>query len=274
MKIVKKDVFAAFSTVILIFSLVYVANEVNNRAIAQDPPNPPAPVVVTVPTLTLPTELKGEVGQFLEVKADTNGKEVKWAVLYPSTGLNLFPMDLLKDTSTAVAVANKDGVYYLHAWTALGDVPSDLATCKITIGTPAPVPVPPGPGPQPNPPVPPTPVTPTKLSVLFIDENSNYGTEDYKSYESIVNSLDLRAYLNSHCATYGSNNLPNWRKWDQNTDISNEKNPIWAKLMSGTTHTSLPWLVIADSAGNVLSSTAVPSNLADTMTLLKKFGGV
>lgn len=247
---------------------------VNNTAYADDPV-PPAPQPAPQPAqpkIVIPKDLQGVVGQFIEVPATTNGTQVKWVVLNQQ-GLNLFPMDLLKDTKTAVAVASTDGIYYLHAWTALNDIPSDLATCKITIGNP-PTPVPPGPNPpQPNPPQP-TP-TVSKLSVLFVDENSNYGTASYKSYEGIVNSIALRTWLAAHCSTDSSTNISNWRKWDQNTDISNESNPVWKTLMTEgqKNSSSLPWLVVANDKGEVVSSTAVPSSLADTLALLQKFGG-
>lgn len=267
--------FVVFTCTALLFGWFIAIEEYNNQssiantAIAQEPA-PPQPAI---PTISIPKELAGNVGQFLEIPATTNGSVVKWAVLYPSTGLNLFPMDLLKDSKTAVAVANANGIYYLHAWTALNNVPSDLATCKITIGPP--IPVPPGPnppGPQPNPPGPtPGPVTTTKLSVLFVDENSNYGTASYKPYESIVNSTALRTWLAAHCTS--TDNIPDWRKWDQNTDISNESNPVWKSLMNAAVGKNLPWLVIADDKGNIVSSTAVPNNLADTTALLQKFGG-
>lgn len=253
-----------------------------SAGIYADDPVPPAPQPVPAPiapTISIPAEIKATVGEFIEVPAKTNGVEVKWAVLNQQ-GLNLFPMDLLKDSKTAVAVANTDGVYYLHAWTALNNIPSDLVTCKITIGTPpAPIPVPPGPNPpQPVPPGPnppqPIPSTPTKLSVLFIDEHSDYGTDQYKSYLGVVNSTKIRAYLNSHCNTEVINNatpIPTWRKWDQNTDISNES-AMWKKLFA-VQHTSLPWLVIADSSGNTFYSGTVPATENDTLALLQKYGG-
>lgn len=248
---------------------------VNNVVYADDPVPTPTPTPQPAqPTISVPKEIQGVVGQFIEIPATTNGGTVKWAVLNQQ-GLNLFPMDLLKDTKTAVAVANADGIYYLHAWTALNDIPSDLSTCKITIGNP-PTPVPPTPTP-----VPPTPTpvpTPTKISVLFVDENSNYGTASYKSYEGIINSTALRSWLAAHCSTTDS--IPDWRKWDQNTDISNESNPVWKTMMATAmkdvtlNSASLPWLVIADSnTGKVISSTAVPSSLSDTTALLQKFGG-
>lgn len=252
----------------LTFSPIFVECYKNDLVYADDP----APVVNT-PTISIPKELQGVVGQFIEIPATTNGTEVKWAVLNQQ-GLNLFPMDLLKDTKTAVAVANKDGIYYLHAWTALNNIPSDLSTCKITIGNPVPPqPNPPGPNPPgPNPPQP-TPVNPTKLSVLFVDEHSDYGTDNYKSYLGVINSTKVRAYLNAHCNSeaFGNANVPTWRKWDQNTDISKESS-TWQKLFSVKRDT-LPWLIVADSQGNIFYSGKVPASESDTLALLQKYGG-
>ena len=248
------------------FSLFLFAGLTIPLAFADDPV-PPKPVVTEL-TISLPAELKGEVGQFIEIPAKTNGEVVKWAVMNQQ-GLNLFPMDLLKDTKTAVAVANKEGVFYLHAWTALNNIPSDLQTCKITIGNPPP-PVPPGPNPPgPNPP------QPVKLSVLFVDEHSDYGTANYKSYLNTINSIQLRDYLNSHCVMEltgrSGGAMPAWRKWDQNTDISHESGS-WQKLFSVKRDT-LPWLIVADGQGNVFYSGKVPNDVASTLTLLQKYGG-
>lgn len=100
------------------------------------------------PTVTLPIEIRGEPGQFVRILAQSSGPEVRWYSC--DHGLNLFPVDLLKDSKTAVAVALRPGRYRLLAWTAQGDVPSEAAVCVVTIGDP------PNPGPDPpNPPLPP-----------------------------------------------------------------------------------------------------------------------
>lgn len=236
-----------------------------------DDPVPPVPQPTT-PTITIPAELKADVGAFVEISATTNCQTVKWIVLNQQ-GLNLFPMDLLKDTKTAVAVANKEGVYYLHAWTALNNIPSDLQTCKITIGNPQP----------PVPPIPPTPIpvptpTPTKLSVLFLEESSDLGTANYKPYLTVLNSGQVRSYLATHTAVEnlsGGITLPSWRRWDKDTNISNESGK-WQGLMKVYKNTDgpLPWLIIANEDGSkILSSTVVPNSESATLDLLKKYGG-
>lgn len=102
-------------------------------------------------TLKLPAEVKGLAGDFIQVPASTDGNEVRWVPL--DAGLRLFPVNLLKDTKTAV-VTGRDGSYRLLAYTAKGDVPSEPAVCVVVIG-----------GVTPPPPPPPTPGTRTVLLV-------------------------------------------------------------------------------------------------------------
>ena len=110
-------------------------------------------------SLTLPAEVKGDPGTFLSVPAATDGKAVRWVSL--DAGLNLFPVELLKDSRTAV-VSGPKGRYRLLAYTAKGDVPSAPAICVVVIGESPPVPPKPDPDPVPpkpdSPPPPPLPV--------------------------------------------------------------------------------------------------------------------
>lgn len=110
------------------------------------------PLRAADPAVKLPERVKGDVGAFVQVPADSAQKEVRW--LSPDPGLNLFPAHLLKDSKTAVVTAPRAGSYRLYAWTAAGDVPSEAAVCVVEVGTP-PAP-PPGPTPPTPPPPPPT----------------------------------------------------------------------------------------------------------------------
>lgn len=121
------------------FLLVYVATVTQAQGVPEQ-------------VITVPVEVKGEPGEFLRIPADTKGKIVKWRVLDP--GLNLFPVDLLKDTRVAVVTGVKAGKYRVWAWTAIGDSPSDAVQCVVVIGQLPPGPGP-GPGPSPPPPIPP-----------------------------------------------------------------------------------------------------------------------
>jgi len=104
---------------------------------------------IAQPTIAIPEEVKGQVGQFLKIPAKSSG-EVRWFSV--DTGLSLFPVELLKDSKTAVIVAMNPGRYRLLAWTAEGGTPSDAVVCWIVIGDPpppTPTPTPPGPTPGP-----------------------------------------------------------------------------------------------------------------------------
>lgn len=102
------------------------------------------------PSITLPSTVNGSPNSFITIPATTSGSVVKWVVV--DTGLNLFPVQLLKDTKTAV-VTGAVGSYRVFAYTADQTGPSDPAGTTVVIGT-----TPPGPGP-------PTPADPS-LAVL------------------------------------------------------------------------------------------------------------
>lgn len=109
--------------------------------------------------LSLPAEVKGAVGAFVQVPADTDCPEVRW---YPvDAGLNLFPVHLLRDTRTAVVTSPHSGRYRLLAYTATKDGKlSEPVVCLVVIGDAPP------PGPGPTPPTPPGPVDPLAKALL------------------------------------------------------------------------------------------------------------
>jgi hypothetical protein len=92
------------------------------------------------PTITLPEKLQGNY--FVVIRANTNGKVVKWMVLDP--GADLLPSDVVANPLACVLIG-APGVYRVRAYTALGDTPSDWAECVATIGTPVPPQPPPVP---------------------------------------------------------------------------------------------------------------------------------
>lgn len=100
------------------------------------------PTALQGQVVKLPTKVEGQPGDFIEVKSEADGKEVRWYA--PDAGLKLFPVHLLKDTKTAVVIATKPGSYRLVAWTAKGDIPSAEAVCIVVVGG---APVPPDPPP-------------------------------------------------------------------------------------------------------------------------------
>lgn len=92
--------------------------------------------------LKLPDKVTGNPGTFVKVPATTTGTVVRWYAL--DSGLNLFPVELLKDTKTAV-VTGPAGTYRLLAYTSDKDGPSDPAVCVVVLGDPPPPPGPPPP---------------------------------------------------------------------------------------------------------------------------------
>ena len=117
--------------------------------------------------LKLPAEVRGEVGSFVTILAETSGKVVKF---YPlDSGLSVFPPALLANAKATVVVAAKPGRYRMLAYTAMGDQPSEPAVCTVVIGgdVPPPAPTPPAPGPTPPAPTPPGP-DPLALSIRGI----------------------------------------------------------------------------------------------------------
>jgi hypothetical protein len=85
--------------------------------------------------VTLPQEIHGQPGQFISIPSVTDCKSVQWVVL--DAGLNLFPVELLRDTTTAVVSANSPGKYRVLAYAAKGDVASKPALTTVCIGNPS-----------------------------------------------------------------------------------------------------------------------------------------
>jgi UDP:flavonoid glycosyltransferase YjiC (YdhE family) len=153
------------------------------KVVGDDPvpppdPNPepkPAPIEEPEsPFIELPERVEGDVGNFIQVKAKTNGSEVRWFAA--DKGLNVFPAGSLRDSKTTVVTSMTPGEYRLVAYTALGNEPSDPVTTRIVVTGHAPQPPPqptpqPVPPPQPPPPPPQPPVvTASQLWIVTIDD--------------------------------------------------------------------------------------------------------
>lgn len=142
----------------------------------------------------LPNEVTGQPGEFVQVPATTENPNVKW--YSPDSGLNVFPVHLLRDSKTAVVTASAVGRFRLIAWTAKGDEPSGPAVCTVVIGD-APEPTPPGPGPGPTPPEPTDPFA-RDLQALYAAESNPQKsahlaslTELYRQYAQTVRDSQL-----------------------------------------------------------------------------------
>jgi hypothetical protein len=96
-------------------------------------------VFLQIPTIELPAKVSGQPGAFISVPAKTDSKAVKWVSI--DKGLNIFPVDLLKDSKTLVVTSQIQGVYRLFAYVGNEFGPSEPAFTSVVIGDePAPAP--------------------------------------------------------------------------------------------------------------------------------------
>lgn len=92
------------------------------------------------PAVTLPKELKARPGRLLQIKAETEGKTVRW--FCPSEDADLLPYPGAE--KAAIFVSPTPGQYRVYAYTAAGDIPSEPACCVVTVeGQPPSPPAPP-----------------------------------------------------------------------------------------------------------------------------------
>ena len=124
------------------------------RADPEPPPAPPQPDPLpapTLPSLTLPDKVEGDVGTFIKITAQTNGSHVRWVAI--DKGLAVFPAEMLKDSLSTVVMSSAPGEYRMLGYTAVGDIPSDPVTTMVVVhgAQPPPAPAPaPAPAPQPS----------------------------------------------------------------------------------------------------------------------------
>ncbi len=108
--------------------------------------------------LKLPTEVKGQPGKFITIKAATMGKQVRWRAVDPGLEI-LDDLPSLKEGKEIRCIACKPGRYRVEAYTSINDEPTPIVVCTVVVGN-----APPGPNPPPNPnppnPNPPNPTPP------------------------------------------------------------------------------------------------------------------
>lgn len=219
-------------------------------------------------SVKLPAEVRGNIGEFIQVKADTADAYVSWLAM--DNGLNLFPVQLLKDTKTAVVVSTIAGRYRLSCVTARNDKPSEFASTVVIVGnTP---PVPPGPGPTPEPPGPnppgPAPTPDVGFRALIVFDKTKVDLPPPQ--DNIIKGKEVRDYLNSKCAKNDVTGVKEWAIWPDGDNVDSYPSPALVKAYKRP-RTSLPWLVI--STGSSGYEGPLPANVGDMLTLLRKYGG-
>lgn len=84
------------------------------------------------PTLTGPTKVYAESGEWVDIKVDTTGKWVKFRPL--DSGLRVFPSDKLKDFTTTLVNA-KPGTYKLLVYTGNDDGGNEIEIIVTVAGS-------------------------------------------------------------------------------------------------------------------------------------------
>ena len=147
---------------------------------------------VAAPPVTVPSEVQGEVSDFVTIRAKTDGKAVKFVALDP--GLRVFPSDLLSDKKATVVTASKPGRYRLLAYSSVKDDPTEPAVVTVVIGGAAPVP------PTPVDPDPPAPKVESVWVIVVEDADAVRTVETAKLlndtyWPTLKPKHDFRFYL-------------------------------------------------------------------------------
>lgn len=237
--------------------------------VAQDPEPKPAPVLDLF--IKFPANPRGEPGEFVTVKGETNGSVIEWAS--PDRGLNVFPASMLKDSRTAVVNSSKPGAYRLWAWTARGNTPTAKFECIVTIGVPAPTPTPtpdpPTPDPKPKPPEPaptPAPIPVAGLRVLMVfDKHSK--TPVTKEQLAVMDGQRFRDFLNTKCVMSQDGKTKDWKIWAADTPMD-LATPLWRDAMARK-RTSHPWMLISN--GVTGWEGPLPATIEEAMSLVSKY---
>lgn len=192
------------------------------------------------------------------ITAPTGGFAYQWTVPDSITATR-------KANSLDVTAAAKGEITVSVEWWVVDfdkrAVESKAASITFTVGE-GPAPKPPDPPmPQPDP----APIPLDGFRVLFVAESSS---KLPPAQLAILTSATLRDYLNKKCVK-GSDGRAEWRQWDKDTPIVKE-DKHWSDAMARPRQ-SLPWIIISN--GKTGYEGPLPATVAETMTLLRKYGG-
>ena len=85
----------------------------------------------------------------------------------------------------------------------------------------------------------------------------------------ILFSPDIRSYAAGHCAKGPDGKTPEFRIFDKDADLSHESD-VWRQFMA-VKREATPWLVVSNGSSGF--SGPLPATAADTLAILKKYGG-
>lgn len=222
-------------------------------------PNPPdpGPKPDDANPVVLPAEVKAEVGRQVTIKAKANGR-IEWAIPPGS------PCDSFAVGDVLILTPKAAMDFPVGAYTSTKGEPSPVVWVMVKAGK-GPMP-PPDPGPKPEPPSP-APIPAAGFRVLIVYESM--ATLPMNQH-GIIYGKSVRDYLNAKCDVGPDGKTKEWRIFDKDVDASSDS-ALWAAAMKRP-RASVPWLIISNHPRGGYEG-PLPDNVADTLTLLKKYGG-
>jgi hypothetical protein len=151
---------------------------------------------VELPYVKAPTTVNGNVGQWIPIKAESNG--VTKLSIFPFQ--EVFPPEMIKNLKATIVQANEAGTYKLLAYTGNANGGSPPVIISVAVGQ---TPVPPGPNP-PTPPVPPAPgianltrIARESLSLVNLDAATKSVNQQQlaNGHESVAQQIDSKSII-------------------------------------------------------------------------------
>lgn len=134
-------------------------------------------------------------------------------------------------------------------------VPSG-STVTLTMGVPVP-------------PAPPAPIAGDGFKVLIVYETGAAGQIPY-TQQLVIFDQGVRKYLDTHCVKGEDGKTPERRIWDSHVTGLENETKTWQDAFARK-RSSSPWIVISNGKTGI--EAPLPNNAADTLALLKKYGG-
>lgn len=145
-----------------------------------------------------------------------------------------------------------------------------FGSTTFNVGTldPIPPPIPP------VPPVPPTPVNPSPFTegfhVLILWDDK--GAKLPEDQQSIFRDSDMRAYVESHCATDPDGRTKSYRFWPmKDGKVDGVVPKMWADAIAASADVPLPKIILGTSKDWYKGP--LPKNKDEALPLFKKYGG-
>lgn len=112
------------------------------------------------------------------------------------------------------------------------------------------------------------PISAPGFRVLVVTDSENLAKMP-SSQIAVITGTDVRDYLDKHCVKGPDGKTPEYRFFHATTDVS-FSSPLWKEAFAAP-RSSLPWILVSN--GKTGYSGPLPVNTAETLKLLKKYGG-